>query len=235
MAEIRVERKKRSMLPLLLGLLALLALLWWFLNRGDNTTIAGTDTTSVATGVVEPAPGVAATAGTGATTATANDTSAAGTLTAAGTTGAAAGTATGTAALNDYATFVASSGVERTEEQQYEYTAGGIRRLAAAIESMNPAGAARAQVDLMRQKADSLQIGSTGADRRADMTRAAFPAAAEAMAGLPTANRSAAQLQSVRQAAAAISPQRQLLEQRDQVQAFFDAARTALQTMGTGA
>ena len=52
MAEIRVERKQRNLLPILLGLLALLALVWWFLNRGqgDETATAVADTAAVATG-----------------------------------------------------------------------------------------------------------------------------------------------------------------------------------------
>ena len=224
MAEIRVERKRRNLLPLLLGLLALLLLLWWFLsrNRGPETAAAPADTATVATGIAA-AP-------------TTNDT-AAGTLATPPAAGAAAGAAAGgSSALNDYVTFIGNNRVERNEDEQHAYTAGGLRRLATVLEGMNPAGAARAQVDLMRQKADSLEITSPGDDRHADMTRAAFTAAAEAMRALPGANGASSQLESVTRAANAVSGQRHMLEQKDQIQAFFDAARTALETMGgTGA
>ena len=221
MAEIKVERKRRSLLPLLLGLLLLLLIAWWFLNRTSGATTAGAaaDTATVATGIVPPAP-------------ITNDT-AAGTLApgAAAGTGAAAG-----GALGDYVEFVGNNRVERNEDEQHAYTAGGLRRLATVLEGLNPTGAARAQVDLIRQKADSLQITSTGDDRHADMTRAAFTAAAEAMRTLPMAGGASANLDGLTRAAAAVRPERHMLEQKDQIQAFFDAARAALQAMGgTGA
>jgi hypothetical protein len=219
-AEIKVERKRRSLLPLLLGLLLLLLIAWWLLNRTTGTTTAGAsaDTATVATGIVPPAP-------------ITNDT-AAGTLApGAAATGAAAG-----GALGDYVEFVGNNRVERNEDEQHAYTAGGLRRLATVLEGMNPTGAARAQVDLIRQKADSLQITSTGDDRHADMTRAAFTAAAEAMRTLPMAKGVSANLDGLTRAAAAVRPERHMLEQKDQIQAFFDAARAALQAMGgTGA
>lgn len=221
MAEIKVERKKRNLLPLLLGLLALLVIVWWFLSRSNvnSAAVAVSDTATVATGIV-PAT-------------TTNDT-AAGTLATGAAAGAAAG-AIGGSALDDYATFVGNSAVERNEDEQHAYTAGGIRRLATVIEGMNPGAAARAQVDLMRQKADSLEITATGNDRHADMTRAAFTAAAEAMRALPGATGATdttAPLSSVTRAAAAVTADRHLLEQKDQIQTFFDAARDALRAMG---
>ena len=225
MAEIKIERKRRNLLPLLLGLLALLLIAWWLLSRNGSasTAAASADTATVATGIPADAP-------------VTSDTSA-GTIAGAGA--AAAGAAVGAAPnglLGDYVEFIGNSRVERNEDEQHAYTAGALRRLASVIEGMNPAGAARAQVDLIRQKADSLQITSTGDDRHADMTRAAFAAAAEAMRALPSAAGARAQLPAVTSAAAAISPQRHMLEQKDQIQAFFDAARAALQAMGgTGA
>lgn len=215
MAEIKVERKRRSLLPLLLGLLLLLLIAWWFLSRNGSagTAAASADTATVATGIVPPTP-------------ITNDT-AAGTL----APGAAAGAAAG-GALGDYVEFVGNSRVERNEDEQHAYTAGGLRRLATVLEGMNPAGAARAQVDLIRQKADSLQITSTGDDRHADMTRAAFTAAAEAMRTLPVAGGASAKLDGVTRAAGAVRPERHMLEQKEQIQAFFDAARAALQAMG---
>lgn len=221
MAEIKVERKRRSLLPLLLGLLLLLLIAWWFLSRSGDapTAAASADTATVATGIVPPAP-------------ITNDT-------AAGTLAPGAQAATGepsNAALGDYVEFVGNSRVERNEDEQHAYTAGALRRLATVLEGMNPTGAARAQVDLIRQKADSLQITSPGDDRHADMTRAAFTAAAEAMRTLPAAGGDAVKLEGLTRAAAAVRPERHMLEQKDQIQAFFDAARAALQAMGgTGA
>lgn len=224
MAEIRVERKRRSLLPFLLALLVLLLIVWWFLSRdGGADTVAVADTATVSSGV---APRATST----------NDT-AAGTLTGAGAVGAgavagAAGTAAG-GAVEDYATFVGNRRVAANEDEQHAYTAGGLRRLATAIEGMNPTGTARAQVDLMRQKADSLEITMTGDDRHADMTRAAFTAAAEAMRSLPGAAGAAAPLQATARAAEAVQAERHMLDQKAQIQAFFDAARDALRALGT--
>ena len=213
MAEIRVERKRRSLLPLLLALLVLLLIAWYFLSR-DNTpgTVAAVgDTATVAAGA-PPA---------------ANDT-AAGTL--APATGAAA------TALDAYVGFVGNNRVERNEDEQHAYTAGGLRRLATAIETMNPADAARAQVDLIRQKADSLEITAPGDDRHADMARAAFGAAAEAMRALPRASGASAQIQRAARAADGMRADGHMLDQKDQIQAFFDAAGDALRAVGgTGA
>ena len=222
MAEIRVERKRRSLLPLLLGLLALVLLAWWFLSRNDGSdaAVAASDTATVATGIPPAAP-------------TTNET-AAGTIAGGAAAGAAAGATGG--AVEDFATFVGNDRVATNEDEQHAYTAGGLRRLATAIEGMNPTGTARAQVDLMRQKADSLEITTRGDDRHADMTRAAFTAAAEAMRSLPSAGGASTQLQGVTRAAGAVRADRHMLDQKNQIQAFFDAARDALRAMGgTGA
>jgi hypothetical protein len=229
-AEIKVERKQRNLLPLLLGLLVLLLALWWFLSRNSNDDVATVpaDTTAVA---AAPVTGAAGTLSDSAAGTVAGDSAALGTVGAAG-----AATGSASAALGEYTSFIGNNAVERNEDQQHEYTAGGLRRLASAIEALNPAGAARAQVDLIRQKADSLQITSTGDDRHSDMTRAAFTAAAEAMRGLPGANGASTQLQAVTRAAGAVTPGRHMLDQKDQIQTFFDAARDALRAMsGTGA
>lgn len=223
MAEIKVERKQRNIIPLLLGLLALAALLWWFLsrNRNNDTAVVPADTAAVVAG----ADTLGGAAGAAATTAD----SAAGAL---GATAGAAGAATGNA-VEDFATFVSNSKVERNEDQQHEYTAGALRRLASALEGMNPGGAAGAQISLIRQKADSLQITSPNDDRHADMTRAAFTAANEVMAGLPAARSMSSQMGTLRSRAQAVSPDRHMLEQKNQIQAYFDAASSALRAMGS--
>ena len=212
MAEIRVERKRRSLLPLLLALLGLVLILWWFVGRDGGDAAAAADTATVATGIAPVPP---------------RDTAAVDTARA-GLASPASPASPATGAVADYAAFVGNGRVERNEDEQHAYTAGGLRRLATAIEGMNPGAAARAQVDLMRQKADSLEITATGDDRHADMTRAAFAAAAEAMRALPGAAGASAQLQQVTRAAGAVRADRHMLDQKDQIQAFFDAARDAL-------
>lgn len=220
MAEIRVERKRRSLLPLLLAILVLLLIAWWFLNRGAGDGAVGTsDTALVSSGIATPP---------------ATSDSAAGTV--GDTAGVAAAVAAPSGPVADFVAFVSATSATRSEDEQHAYTAGGLRRLATALEGMNPAGAARAQVDLVRQKADSLGITAEGDDRHADMTRAAFLAAAEAMRALPNAAGASAPLASVTRAAEAVRPDRHMLEQKDQIQAFFDAAREALRALGgTGA
>jgi hypothetical protein len=220
-AEIRVERKRRSLLPLLLGILGLLLIVWWFLNRGAGAGATGaSDTALVSSGIAAPPATSDSAAGTVGDTA--------------GAAPAAAAAPSGPVA--DFVAFVSATSATRSEDEQHAYTAGGLRRLATALEGMNPAGAARAQVDLMRQKADSLGITAEGDDRHADMTRAAFLAAAEAMRALPNAAGASAPLASVTRAAEAVRPDRHMLDQKDQIQAFFDAARDALRALGgTGA
>lgn len=221
MAEIRVERKRRPLLPYLLALLVLVALLWWFLNRGraDDAAVAAADTATVATGVDTTA---VAAAGGAATTAD----------TAAGAVAAPAGT--GNAAVDDFVTFVEPSTVERNEDEQHKFTADGLRRLAAALQSMKPGGAAAAQLALVRQKADSLQTTAQADDRHAEMARAAFDAANEVMAALPNARGLAGELDAARKAAGAVNAGGKLLAQRTQVQGYFDAAASALRAATRG-
>lgn len=224
MAEIRVERKRRSLLPVLLALLLVVLLAWWWLGRtSDGAAVAGTADTTMTTDV-GAAPGTVV--------AMPVDTAAGGALPATDT----AAAPTTSVPVEAFTSFVANSTAERDESQQHEYTAGGLRRLASALESMNPGGASQAQIDLMRQKADSLQGTSTGDDRHADMARAAFNAAGEVMRSLPGASGASTQLQAVTRAAGAVVSTGTLLDQKDRIQAFFDSSREALRAMsGAGA
>jgi len=211
-AEIRVERKRRSLLPYLLALLVLVALLWWFLSRDaapETAAAAAADTAAVAAAAGTLTPGATADS-------------------AAGAVAPAAGAATANSAVNDFIAFVEPSTVERNEDEQHRYTADGLRRLAAALESLKPGGAAGAQLALVRQKADSLQTTAAADDRHTEMARAAFDAADEVMAALPNARAISSQVDAARRAAREVNPGEHLLEQRSQVQAYFDAATAAL-------
>jgi hypothetical protein len=77
-------------------------------------------------------------------------------------------------ALSEYASFIGTTDASRDESRQHQYTAEGIRRLAAAIEGSSAGARAGDQIVVMRAMADSLQQSPTGSDRHADMARAAF-------------------------------------------------------------
>lgn len=61
MADINVERKKRSMLPWILGLLALALLLWALMSMLDNDERPAGDTGTDTTVVIPPTTGTVTT------------------------------------------------------------------------------------------------------------------------------------------------------------------------------
>jgi hypothetical protein len=207
MAEIRIQPKREGgrwwlwLLPLLL-----LGLLIWYLtrNRGDEQTAQRSDTTA--------ATRTAAPAGTSGASGTTSATSA-------GAVGASDNTA-----LSEYVSFIGATDASRDESAQHQYTAEGIRRLAAAIEGSSAGARAGDQIVIMRAMADSLQQTPRGNDRHADMARAAFDAAIVPLTALDAG--SASRLQT---AARALRPDRDLLAQKSDIQRFFEAAREALQ------
>jgi hypothetical protein len=209
MAEIKIQPKQQSgkwwlwVLPLvLLGFAA------WFLmrGRGDEQVGAASDTAASSTGT-----------GVGGGTGTMPATSA--------MSSGAVGGATGGSAVTEFASFIAAADTSRDESGQHQYTAKGIRRLAAAIEGSQAGSGAGAQITLMRAMADSLQQAPSGSDRHAEMARGAFDAAIIPLATL--SGNAAPRLQS---AARAISPERHLVAQKAAIQRFFESARDALQT-----
>ena len=214
MAEIPIERKeRRNWLPLLLGLALLALLAWLFLrNRGDApaTTAAVTDSTAV-----------------GATTNTATG-AVAGAAGAAG----AAGTAGGGGAMAEFAQFVAARDTTRETEGQHQYTAEGVRRLAAALEGV-AGGSPSIQVyaDSMRGAIDRLQQSGPQA-RHADDAKAAFNAAVSAMQQIDQARGRTRDVAPMRAIAAELDGSRPLLPQLPVVHRFFAAARDALQQAG---
>ncbi|MES2523791.1 MAG: hypothetical protein V4617_13885 [Gemmatimonadota bacterium] len=212
MAEIKIEEKKRSnLLPLILAAVLLLALLGWCATRNndDGSATAGADTMRA---VGDTATGAGA-AGVGAAGA-----------------GAASGAAGG--AVGDFASYVAARDTTQETEGNHQYTAGGVRRLAAALESIaagNPNIGVYA--DSMRSSIDRLQR-SANTDKHADDAKAAFSAAVSAMEQIDRARGRTRDVAPMRTIYNELDSQQTLMPQLPVVQRFFEAARDALQAMG---
>lgn len=127
----------------------------------------------------------------------------------------------------DFFAFVDRNDMSRETEANHEYTADGIRRLAAMLQrNAGTAGGAATSGPWMTMSmlADSLQMTDPNSDRHADMAKRAFQLAVGAMGtGTGTAE--------ARTAADAIDTNRMLLEQSAQVRTFFERARDALRAM----
>lgn len=249
MAEIPIERKKASAWPWILLVLLVLALLaWWLFARAGNNTVA--TATTPATMVADSAaiaanPAMADTGIGGAASATALGTMPAGTAsttsnTAAGMTGVAMPgnlPASVSTPVRDYLTYVQSNRASAAAGPNHDYTAGGIRRLAAALKAIAVSdtlrGAAlKPQITALDTRANELQRNSQSS-QHANYTRDAFVAAADLMGAIqrqrfPSLQSTVVQVQ---QAATAINPSTPLLDQTAAVQKFFDSAATALRSM----
>lgn len=213
MAELHIERKERSAWPwILLGLALLALLLWYLLGRDDVDDGVVADTAAGVVTDTGAAPGAAPDAMPGA-----------------------AGDAGGAVAA-----FLAYTDERRSRQNAdltHEYTADGIRRLAAALDVVarqDTVGGAALQprLDSLRQGADALQRNAESM-QHAEQTRAAFTSAAGIMAAVqerrfPDLGDEVGQ---VREAAEAVRAGAPLLEQRAQVQTFFDRAAAVLRAM----
>ena len=219
MAEIPIERKeRRNWLPLILGLLALLAILGYCFTRNRSADTAATATTAagdsaaVTAGAV-PADSTAATSGAG--------------------TGAVAGASAGGAngLIDQYAQFIQARDTAQETETNHVYTAEGTSRLAAALEGIaggNPDIAAYA--DSMRRSVQRLRT-SGAQDVHADDAKAAFSAAVSAMEQIDRARGRTRDVAPMRAIYNQLSGRRSLLPQLGTVDRFFKAAADALQAM----
>ena len=210
MAEIPIQPKKRtSLLPLILGALALLLLLGYCVTRDRDAATA--DTT--AAGAADTASGAGAAAG------------------------AAAGG--GAAVSDFIAYVSARDTAQETEgNHQYtaggvRRLAAALDELAAAGAGGSAAAAVdiRAYADSMRRSVDRLQRSDAN-DRHADDAKAAFSAAVSAMTVIDRARGRTRDVAPMRAIYGELDSRRPLVPQLGVVQRFFEAARDGLQSMG---
>jgi len=120
----------------------------------------------------------------------------------------------------------------------HDYTAEGLRQLAAALDAVSrtqapPSSAADASrhIAAMREWADAMQRDPKSL-QHADHARAAFVSAAHAMEILGADRPGGDQaVQAVRESAEGIDAQRPMLEQVSQIETFFDRSAQALRTL----
>lgn len=127
-------------------------------------------------------------------------------------------------AMNEYLQFagVAGDGEQPQPGREHEYTAEGLRKLAAALESLErtrPGAVRDGAVDEIRSHADRIQRDPTSR-QHANAVRDAFLNVADAIPGGG----------GLRDDAEAISPEQPLLEQTDAIRAFFEESGRALQS-----
>lgn len=139
--------------------------------------------------------------------------------------------------VNDFLHFVAESQVHVGSALTHQFTADGVRHLAAALGAMSEADsvggvALRPQLDAMRERAEALERDERPTDH-ADYARDAFERAASLMEALRFRQypNVADQVREVRQAAEMVRPDRGLVEQSRGIRRFFDRAAVALRDM----
>jgi hypothetical protein len=230
-AEILIQRKRRRRPWLwLVGLLVLALLPWPFLgNRGDT---AGRGRIAQRDSVAPRATAIRR------DTAARPDSANRVTATAAGALApdsikpaTAPATTTLTAPLSDssFERFIARRSSTRPDERaQRRYTANGLRRLADELRAL---GASDAGLRTIRASADSLQLTGNRGKRSADYARTAFLAAVREFDVLRERHAVRVDTGRLRSTAWAVKPDTLLLAQRGTVQAFFERARDALQSL----
>ncbi len=227
MAEIPIERKQgRNWLPLILGLLALLAVLGFCFTRNRGAETA----TGAAAGAVAPADSTTATpANAVAGPVPADSAAATNTGGAPAVAGATAGGANGL--IDQFTQYVQARDTTQETEGNHVYTAEGTSRLAAALDGVaggNPNISAYA--DSMRRSIQRLRT-SGAQDVHADDAKAAFSAAVSAMEQINRARGRNTDVASMRAIYNELSGRRPLLPQLGTVDRFFKAASQALQQM----
>ncbi|MDQ3555627.1 MAG: hypothetical protein M3409_02455 [Gemmatimonadota bacterium] len=221
MADINVERKSGSIWPWILGALALLLVLWLLFSLLGRDRTATVDQTPV--GVV-------------------GDTMAMAPAAMPMDTGMAMGmTGTMPAEVQQFAQACAAPGTAQQQASlSHEYTVDCTRRLTAAIEAVvrrDTVGGAALEPRLaeMRQRVEA--IGSNPqATNHANLVRDAFTSIATVMNSVRESRPGASpalgeQVSGVREAAQGISPTTELLNQKNQVDTFFQRAGEALRSM----
>jgi len=209
MAELHVQRKERSVWPWILAAVIVLALLVWFLfGRGDDVNLAEIDDTdSTMVGAVPNTEMM------GSTTQTAQG-----------------------GAVAQYLQFV-DARASRAAGVAHDYTADGLRQLAAALSEVSTndsaGGVSQAQrIQEIRERADAMQRDPTST-QHALQAREAFTMISSMiaqMSGQATA-RAAGNLDALQNAAMGIDPNRDLLEQANQIEEFFAQAGQAIRNM----
>lgn len=207
MAQIGIQRKERSPLLWALALLAL-ALLGWFIV----SSVFGRDEASVARNA-------------GAAEVPATPTPPAEVV-----------------AVTDFMRFVGERRAADAMARDHGYTAQGLTRLAAAIEAVAmrdtvAGGALAPQLADLRQRAEAIQRDQRATDH-ALQTREAFLIAASLIGGVQERRFPAlrAEAEALTAAARTVDARTPLLQQKADVQTFFDRAAAALRAMaGTAA
>lgn len=141
----------------------------------------------------------------------------------------------GSAAITEFVNYTTARDTARETEGNHQYTAGGVRHLAAALEGVagsNPS--IQVYADSMRSSVDRLQR-SANSDVHADDAKAAFSAAVSAMEQIDRARGRTRDVAPMRAIYNQLNSRQPLLPQLATVQRFFEAAREALQAMGAAA
>ncbi len=205
MAELHVQKKERSVWPWILLVVIVIALLfWWLAGRDEGMDLSTTGVTDST--LVGEAPAT-----------TAMDS--------------ASGRLDGNA-LASYEQFLADRS-SRAAGVAHDYTADGLRRLAAAIDEVaggdSVGGVAlQPRIAEIRQRADAMQR-APNSDEHALMAREAFVLASSVIAQMDSTRggANAAMTSSLRESAMDIEPSVPLLDQTDKIEQFFERAGNA--------
>jgi hypothetical protein len=209
MAEIEIQRKKPPIWPWILGALVLVALLWFLVDQAGQRS--PDQTTATATTATTTSP---------RTTAPPTDP-----------------TSPMLPEVREFVTFVRQG--EATEEAglYHEYTSTGIRNLADALNAIahrtdNHNDRINQKHQQLHQMADKIQQ-DPHSTRHANIIRDAFTTSADLMEQLqrnlyPQLDDQVAE---VRQAAQSLNPQDLTLDQKDDIQRFFERASNAVEAM----
>ena len=145
---------------------------------------------------------------------------------------------TGSGEVNGFIQFVEDNRARTEMGRDHEFTAEGIRHLAGALGAVatGEGAALHPRIDSLRQKADSIQR-NTQSGQHANQVRDAFTSAVAIMDDLRQRSypNAASHVTQARQAAEAVKPGQQLLDQKQQIQQFFEHSAEVLRNMSNRA